>query len=1168
MVKFTHLHVHTQYSVLDGASAIKDLFAKAKEDGQEAVAITDHGNMYGVKEFLKEAKNAGIKPIVGCEVYIARNSRFDKNGKEDQGGRHLILLAKNKTGYHNLVKLVSLGFIDGFYGRPRIDKEILFQYKEGLIVSSACIGGEIPKLIRSGNMQEAERVALDFKAHFGDDFYLEIQRHKSTDKYTSRVSEEQNIANKGILELSQKTGIKVIATNDVHFVNKDDADAHDRLICINTGAKLDDDDRMRYTKQEWMKTQKEMEELFSDVPESVTNTMEIAGKIEEYSISNEAIMPIFPIPDEFADDDDYLKHLAYEGAAKRYGEITETLRDRIDFELSTIKNMGFPGYFLIVQDFIAKAREMKVAVGPGRGSAAGSAVAFCLGITDIDPIKYNLLFERFLNPDRISMPDIDIDFDKDGRPKVLKYVEQKYGKEKVARIITFGSMAAKSAIRDVARVQELPLPEADRLAKLVPDGPKVNLKKAFKEVPELEKELRSEEELIRSTLKYAQVLEGSVRNTGVHACGIIIGRDDLKQHVPLCISRDKDTNEEFLVTQYDGSEVEDIGLLKMDFLGLETLDIIKEAIENIKLRNGIELDIHNVSLEDALTYELYSKAETVGTFQFESDGMRKWLRLLKPNKFEDLIAMNALYRPGPMDYIPDFVARKHGTVPITYDIPTQAEYLEDTYGITVYQEQVMLLSQSLAGFTKGQADSLRKAMGKKMRKVMDEMKTLFIAGGKENGHDNAKLEKIWTDWEAFAEYAFNKSHSTCYSFVAYQTGYLKAHYPAEYMAAVLSRNLSNIAEITKFMDECRRMEINVLGPDINESYHKFTVNAKGDIRFGLAAIKNVGSAAVENIIIERDANGPFRDIFDFVERVNLSTVNKKNVESLAMAGAFDNLNIKREQFLASNSKNELVVDVLIRYGGKVQTDKVMNVNSLFGGDNAIEISKPEIPIVPSWARIDLLNKEKELIGMFLSAHPLDDYKFEMQNLVTKSIADLENIISLKGQDFTLGGIVSGVKDSISKAGKPWGALSLEDYSGTFEFRLFGKDYERFLKYMQTGHYLLIKATVQERFNYNKESTGELEVKIKDINLLGNAKDNLKSIILNIPVSEITPSFAEEMLDVVKNNIGNIELRLRFLGKDENNDNVSMDMFSRKCKIGITKDFLDFVKNNGIMYSVN
>ena len=1165
---FTHLHVHTQYSVLDGASAIDELFERAKADGQTALAITDHGNMYGVMEFLKMARKADLKPIVGCEVYVARNSRFDRNGKEDQSGRHLILLAKNLTGYHNLAKLVSLGFIEGFYMRPRIDKEILFKYKEGLIVSSACIGGEIPKLIRQGDMAEAERVAMEFKEQFGDDFYLEMQRHPTDDPQVADVYQKQLKTNEGLLALSEKLGIKIIATNDVHFVKPEDAEAHDRLICINTAAKVLDQNRMRYTKQEWLKTRAEMAALFADLPQALANTAEIVDKIECYDISSKPIMPIFPIPAEFADDDDYLRHLAYEGARKRYGTINEEIGERIDFELDTIKRMGYPGYFLIVQDFIAEARKMGVAVGPGRGSAAGSVVAYCLGITDIDPIRYKLLFERFLNPDRISMPDIDIDFDDDGRAMVLKYVEDKYGKEKVAHIITFGTMAAKSAIRDVARVQELPLPEADRLAKLVPEGPKVSLKKAFDEVPELAGEMNSEDPLVSETLKYAQVLEGSVRNVGVHACGIIIGRDDLANYIPLCTSTDKELGEEFIVTQYEGSYVEDVGLLKMDFLGLKTLSIIKETLDNIKLRHGKEIDIYNIPLDDKATYELYGRGETVGTFQFESDGMRKWLRQLEPDKFEDLIAMNALYRPGPMDYIPDFIARKHGRKPITYDLPGQAEYLQDTYGITVYQEQVMLLSQSLAGFTKGQADSLRKAMGKKMKDVMEKMKSQFIEGGAAKGHPEDKLKKIWADWEAFAEYAFNKSHSTCYSLVAYQTAYLKAHYPAEYMAGVLSRNLSNIVEITKFMDECKRMGISVLGPNINESFRKFTVNADGNIRFGLAAVKNVGAAAVDTIIAERESRGAFKDVFDFVERINLSSVNKRNVESLAMSGVFDGLGVKRSQFSAPTPKGELFIDTLMRYGNKAQTDKVVNANSLFGGDHSVDIAKPEAPVASEWSRMEILSKEKELTGIYLSAHPLDDFKFEIKHFVTHRLTDLNNLVPLFGKDVSLAGMVASVKTSISKSGKPWGIFTLEDYHGTFDFRLFGKDYEAFMKYMQPEHFLLIKATVQEKYNFGRESSEpkDLELKIKDIKLLGNARDELvRSLTLSLNLKDVTPELVGEIKSAVESSRGKVELRLQIFDSEEN---LNTSLFSRKYRVALDETLLNFVDGSGLAYSLN
>ena len=950
MQPFVHLHVHSQYSILDGQAAIPALVDKAMKNGMKGIAVTDHGNMFGIKEFFNytNKKNGGIngeikslkkqlkelegnesaspedleairqqikekeaslfKPIFGCEVYVARRGRQTKNGKEDQSGQHLILLAKNNTGYHNLIKLVSKGWVEGYYYRPRIDKEILEQHSEGLIVCSACLGGEIPKLIQAGNIEKAEEAILWYKNIWGEDYYLEIQRHKTNDPNANReVYPIQEIVNKHILELAEKTGVKVICTNDVHFVNEEHAEAHDRLICLNTGRDLNDPSRMRYTKQEWMKTQEEMNELFADVPESLSNTVEIIDKVEFYSIDHGPILPNFPIPEEFAEDNDYLRHLTYEGAKLRWGEMNEEQKERVDFELATIKNMGFPGYFLIVQDFIAAARAMGVSVGPGRGSAAGSAVAYCLKITDIDPIKYDLLFERFLNPDRISLPDIDIDFDDDGRGEVLRWVTEKYGYEKVAHIITYGTMATKSAIKDVARVQKLPLSESDRLTKLIPDrlpevngkSLKINLKNCIANVPELQDAVNSQNILISDTMKYAQMLEGNVRNTGVHACGIIIGRDDITDWVPVSTADDKETGEKMLVTQYEGSVIEDTGLIKMDFLGLKTLSIIKEAIENIRLSKGIEIDIDTIDICDPTTYQLYSDGRTTGTFQFESAGMQKYLRELQPTTFEDLIAMNALYRPGPMDYIPQFIARKHGFEPIVYDIPIMEKYLKDTYGITVYQEQVMLLSRLLADFTRGESDALRKAMGKKLRDKLDQMKPQFIAGGQKNGHDPKVLEKIWGDWEKFASYAFNKSHATCYSWVAYQTAFLKANYPAEYMAAVLSRNLSNITDLVKYMDECKMMKILVLGPDVNESNLKFTVNKAGNIRFGMAAIKGVGENVVLSILKERKENGPFTGIFDFIERVNLSAINRKAIEALALGGAFDNFpELKREQYFA------------------------------------------------------------------------------------------------------------------------------------------------------------------------------------------------------------------------------------------------------------------------------
>ena len=906
MEPFVHLHLHTQYSLLDGQTAIDTLLDKAIKDKMPAIAVTDHGNMFGIKEFYNKTKKRNskpqgaiksckkkiaelrkqesptdetlaeiakleneikeheallFKPIIGCECYCARNGRHKKSTKEDLSGWHLIVLAKNLTGYKNLIKMVSISWTEGFYGRARIDKELLEKYHEGLIISSACLGGEVPQHIMKGRLAEAEKSILWFKNLFGDDFYLEMQRHEThafNADQTTFVKQQE--VNKVLIELARKLDVKLIATNDVHFANEEDAEAHDRLICLSTGKDLDDPTRMKYSKQEWMKTTAEMNAIFADIPEALSNTLEIANKVEYYSIDNDPLMPDFPLPEGFDNEDAYLRHLTYEGAKRKYGEpLTEEVTERLDFELGTVKGMGFPGYFLIVQDFIRAAKEMGVSVGPGRGSAAGSAVAYCLDITDIDPIKYDLLFERFLNPDRVSLPDIDTDFDDDGRGEVLRWVTDKYGKEKVAHIITYGTMATKSAIKDVARVQKLPLSESNRLAKLVPDKipdlRKFKLKDAIQYVPELKEAATGSDPLARDTLKYAQMLEGNVRNTGVHACGVIIGKYDISDIVPVSTAKDKDTGEEMLVTQYEGSVIEETGLIKMDFLGLKTLSIIKEAVENIRLTRGEKIDINRISLEDLKTFELYCQGKTTGTFQFESAGMQKYLRELQPSKFEDLIAMNALYRPGPMDYIPSFVARKHGREEIKYDIPIMERYLKDTYGITVYQEQVMLLSRLLANFTRGESDTLRKAMGKKLIDKMNELKAKFLSGGKENGHDEKTLEKIWSDWEKFASYAFNKSHATCYSWVAYQTAYLKANFPSEYMAAVLSRSLSNITDITKFMDECRAMNIQVLGPDVNESILKFSVNKNGDVRFGLGAIKGVGESAVQNIIEERK-NGP------------------------------------------------------------------------------------------------------------------------------------------------------------------------------------------------------------------------------------------------------------------------------------------------------------------------
>ncbi len=1215
MQPFVHLHVHSQYSILDGQAAISALVDKSIKDGMRAIAVTDHGNMFGIKEFfnytkkkngatngeikglkkkLGELEKSGadsseiesvkveiaekekqlFKPIFGCEVYVARRGRKMREGKLDQSGQHLILLAKNEKGYRNLIKLVSIGWTEGYYYRPRVDKEVLERYSEGLIVSSACLGGEIPKFIQAGDMKSAEEAVMWFKNIWGDDFYLEMQRHKTNNPNANReVYPIQAEVNKGLMELSAKTGVKLICTNDVHFVNEEHAEAHDRLICLSTGRDLEDPNRMRYTKQEWMKTQAEMNELFADVPEALSNTAEIADKVEFYTIDHDPILPNFPLPDGFTNDDDYLRHITYVGAHERWGEPNDEQKERLDFELATIKNMGFPGYFLIVQDFIAAAREMGVSVGPGRGSAAGSAVAYCLKITDIDPIKYDLLFERFLNPDRISLPDIDIDFDDDGRGEVLRWVTEKYGYEKVAHIITYGTMATKSSIKDVARVQKLPLSESDRLTKLIPDrlpevngkSLKINLKNCVEYVPELQEAAQSSNPMLADTMKYALMLEGNVRNTGVHACGIIIGRDDITDWVPVSTADDKETGEKMLVTQFEGSVIEDTGLIKMDFLGLKTLSIIKEAIENVKLSKGITIDIDTIDIDDELTYKLYSDGRTTGTFQFESLGMQKYLRELKPTTFEDLIAMNALYRPGPMDYIPQFIARKHGIEPIEYDIPIMEKYLKDTYGITVYQEQVMLLSRLLADFTRGESDALRKAMGKKLRDKLDEMKPKFISGGEKNGHNAKVLEKIWGDWEKFASYAFNKSHATCYSWIAYQTAYMKANFPAEYMAAVLSRNLSNITDLVKYMDECKAMKIQVLGPDVNESHVKFTVNNDGNIRFGMAAIKGVGEGVVLAIIKERKENGPYTGLFDFVERVNLGAINKRALEALALGGAFDNFpELKREQFFAENHKGEVFLDTLVRYGQKFQLDKNAATNSLFGGFDTIEVSKPEIPPYEPWGDLERLNKEKECVGIYLSAHPLDEYKVALEFGCNTEMIDFNNPESLKGRDIVMGGIVTSFREGMTRTGNPYGVLKVEDYSGSKEIMLFGNDFPEFRKYGYNGMYLLIMGKFQpRRFNQN-----EFEFKIGKIELLSDAKQRLEeSITIGIPVEMIGSTFIETLDSMIKKDPES-KTRLFFEVLDPKTQH-KVKLYSRTYNVSINKNLINFINDTeGLYYKIN
>lgn len=1215
MIPFTHLHVHSQYSILDGAASVAALVNKAKNDGMKALALTDHGTMFGIKEFHATCKKSGIKPILGCETYVAERTIHDKKDKIDRSGHHLILLAKNEKGYKNLVKLITIANDEGFYYKPRIDKNLLKKHSEGLIVSSSCLGGEIPTLLMNNHIKDAEDSILWFKGVFGSDYYLELQRHPSEmPQQREDVYDKQVEVNKLILPLARKYGVKIIATNDVHFTNAEDADAHDLLICLNTGKDVDDPTRMRYTKQEWFKTQKEMNELFVDVPEALFNTADIVEKIEDYELNSDPIMPVFPIPKEFGTEEDfqnkyseetlreefsdesfkrlggfgkvvrikleaaYLKHLTYIGAKERYGDpVPDDIASRLEFELETIKKMGYPGYFLITQDFINKAREMGVIVGPGRGSAAGSAVAFCTGITNIDPIKYDLLFERFLNPDRISLPDVDIDFDDDGRQLVLDYVTEKYGQDRVAHICTFGTMATKMAIRDVARVLKLPLQEADRLAKLVPETPKMTFEKAFEESPDLKREINSSNPLVVKTLKFAETLEGSVRQSGVHACGVIISRDPLSDHIPLMPTKDE---AKLLTTQYDGRFVESIGLLKMDFLGLKTLSIIKETLDNIKISKGLAIDIDKVPLDDEKTYELFSHGETTAVFQFESDGMKKHLRDLKPNRFEDLVAMNALYRPGPMKYIPNYIARKHGKQKVEYDLPMMEKYLSESYGITVFQEQVMLLSRLLANFTRGDSDTLRKAMGKKIIEVMNKLKVKFVEGCKANFQfiDECSLtgkkvedviEKIWKDWEAFAEYAFNKSHSVCYAYIAYQTGYLKAHFPAEFMAANLSRNLSNITDITKLMMECKRMKLNVLGPDINESFIKFTANKAGDIRFGMGAVKGVGAGAVQDIITARQKHGEFKTIFEVVENVNLQTVNKKNLEALAIAGAFDNLEgIKRSSLFAGDDENDSTtfIEKLIRYGNLLQLEKQSAQQSLFGSVGRSQaIKKPDIPQVEEWPKLILLEKEKSLIGIYLTAHPLDDYRLEIESFCSRDVflKDLNNDIEKYiGKDLAFGGMVTATREATSKNGNPFSTFTLSDYTDSIEFFLFGQDYVNFHKYCKTGLFVLVKGTVKQRYNGDS-----YEFKISQIELLSEVRKNyVKSITLNLPIHKLNEEVVERIEKMTLNNKGNTLLKFNIYNLD---NNMNVQMFSRTAKINLTDEFLKFFDEDlNITYRIN
>ena len=1262
---FTHLHVHSHYSVLDGMSKVPDLVDKSIKLGMPAIALTDHGCMYGIKELLDYTKKANkklkekaqeegtefvpFKPIVGVEAYCARRSRLQRDkelkainaeGKSyivDQSGWHLILLAKNIQGYRNLCRIVSASFMeDSYYRRPRIDRELLEQNHEGLMCCSACLGGELPQKVMEGNMEAAEETIQWYKNLFGEDYYIEIQRHQtekpSADQHVYQVQREVNPI---LVELAKKHGVKVIATNDVHFVEEEHAEAHDHLVCVSTNHFIDDENRMHYTKQEWLKSPEQMAEIFSDIPEALANTQEIVDKVEIYDIDSGPIMPKFPIPEEFGTEEsyrqkfteqdlfdeftrdehgnvvlseekahekikklggydklyrikleaDYLAHLAYKGAHERYGEtLTEEQQERINFELHIMKTMGFPGYFLIVMDFIRAAREeLGVSVGPGRGSAAGSVVAYCLRITDLDPLKYDLLFERFLNPDRISLPDIDTDFDDAGRGKVLDWVSDKYGHTQVAHIITYGTMATKSAIADVGRVQRIPLPRVNEIKSFIPDrsfpdnikdekgkSPKVNLKNCYKYVDELRMLLNGDEPQIRNMLTYAAQLEDTIRQVGVHACGVIIGADDLTKFAPLSTVEDRESGKRVLVTEYDGHVVESVGLIKMDFLGLKTLTIIKECLQNVYKAHGIRIDIDHIPIDDADTYKLFQEGRTVGVFQFESAGMRKYMKELKPTVIGDLIAMNALYRPGPMDYIPQFIRRKHGLEPVTYDIPVMEKYLKDTYGVTVYQEQVMLLSRLLANFTRGESDQLRKAMGKKIMAMLAELKPKFINGGKSNGHDEKTLEKIWADWEKFASYAFNKSHAACYSWVAYQTAYLKAHYPAEFMAANLTVAKDDIKDVTKFMDECKAMKISVLAPDVNESEMNFIVNSKGDVRFGLGGVKGVGEGAVEAIINEREKNGKYKDLFDFLERVNLQSCNRKTVESLALAGAFDCFDgFYREQLFDTNSKGENMLEVVMRYGNRYQQDKQEQSITLFDGFGGlgVEVQRPELPVVPRWSSIERLNKEKDLIGIFLSAHPLDEWEFEVRelcnitaeemhqfdawssptarNAATSQDNDSEEedeekekltpnqwIEKRAGQPLHMGGIIVAAEDRMSQKGNPWGKYTIEDYTGSYQFSAFGETYQRFAALLKPNVYVYLSGVMQQRgahmkwFKPKPVEEAEYEFALQQVQLIQEAQKDLQSVTLQIPIENVQPDLIDSLSDMTQQHAGATPLRVQ------------------------------------------
>ena len=1244
-MSFVHLHVHTQYSILDGQASIENLFNRAEELGMPGLAITDHGNMYGVKEFFKyAAKHPSVKPIIGCEIYV---SKGDHRVKE-KGYYHLILLAKNYNGYKNLMKIVSTGHLEGMYYKPRVSHEVIEKYHEDLICSSACMAGEIPRMILAGDIAGAEKAIEWHKRVFKDDYYLEVMLHKTEVPGLSlEVYEKEKEYDEVIFDLAEKHGVKVIATNDAHFVRKEDGPAHDRLICLTTNAYIDDPDRLRYTQQEYLKSEEEMAALFPGHPEVITNTLEICDKVESYSIDRGHVLPKFQIdPDFLADIDNQLEkykdvidagrcdekgndrgeefrysvaflcHLCYKGAHERYGEtLNQETSERLDFELKTISRMGFPDYFLIVQDYIAAARAHGISVGPGRGSAAGSAVAYCLGITNLDPIKYDLLFERFLNPERVSMPDIDVDFDDDGRYRVIQYVQDHYGVDHVSHVITFGTMAAKGAIKDVARISRLPLDESNRLTKMIPDKPitvtetsevelkegeepengerviekdgkrykivkkdsdkKPTLKNCVKYVPELKNEYENGSPLVREVLNYALQLEGCIRQVGIHACAMIIGRGNLTDYIPITLGVDKATDQKVWVSQYEGSFIEDVGMLKMDFLGLRTLSIIKICLAEVKKRFGIDIDIEKIPIDDPKAYEIYSNGDTKSVFQFESPGMMEWLQKLHPERFEDLIAMNALYRPGPMDYIPSFVARKRGEEPITYDLPAMEEFLKETYGVTVYQEQVMLISQKVAGFSKGKADKLRKAMGKKKIDILQSLYNDFIEGGKKNGHPEDVLKKIWKDWEKFASYAFNKSHATCYAWVSYQTGWLKAHYPSEFQAANLSMNKNNMAEIQAIMADCKKHRIKVLNPDVNESESNFTVNKNGDIRFGMGGMKGFGANIVDAIVAEREANGSFKDIYDFCERM-AGIVNRKAMESLVYAGAFDSFGIERSRYFLIGSDGLQFLDELLNYASVTKKNAEDDAASLFGDAEELKAEKPEPPAMVGEADLlELLKKEKDMVGMYLSDHPLKRYEFELETFTSCRLSELDDLVTEcesehRQQKVFIAGFITSTEVKTSRTGKPFAKTTLEDFSGTYELALFGKDYETFMPYLTEHTAIFVEGEIKEAYfsksdDKEKTTNAPYKFRVKKISLLGNIGDALLSgFTIELSTPMVSADFRKHLMSVVKASKGTVPFSI--LLSDPKTQYV-IEFQSRKYQVAVTADFISEIKNLGLRYKV-